>query len=99
MRLAQKLVEFQGRILPQEKILQGHDVKYDAGEQTDWTKELRSKYTFSRNCCGMGNAVIHRHRQLIFFSQKLVTQEMEYSETSVHCFCKVCGEQIINAGK
>lgn len=42
MRLAQKLVEFQGRILPQEKILQGHDVKYDAGEQTDWTKELRS---------------------------------------------------------
>jgi len=43
MKLAQKLVEFQGRILPQEKIVQGQDVKYDAGQQTDWTKELRSK--------------------------------------------------------
>jgi hypothetical protein len=40
-------VEFQGRILPQEKIVQGGQagqaVKYDAGYQTDWTKELRSK--------------------------------------------------------
>jgi hypothetical protein len=43
MKLAQKLVEFQGRVLPQEKIVQGHDIKYDAGQQTDWTKELRSK--------------------------------------------------------
>jgi aubergine-like protein len=42
MKLAQKLVEFQGRVLPQEKIVQGHDVKYDAGLQTDWTKELRN---------------------------------------------------------
>jgi len=38
-----KLVEFQGRVLPQEKIVQGQDVKYDAGQQTDWTKELLSE--------------------------------------------------------
>jgi hypothetical protein len=43
MKLAQTLVEFQGRVLPQEKIVQGQDIKYDAGQQTDWTKELRSK--------------------------------------------------------
>jgi diadenosine tetraphosphate (Ap4A) HIT family hydrolase len=43
MKLAQRLVEFQGRVLPQEKIVQGQDIKYDAGQQTDWTKELRSK--------------------------------------------------------
>ncbi|KDR24113.1 Protein piwi, partial [Zootermopsis nevadensis] len=46
MRLADKLIEFQGRVLPQEKILQGghqgQEVKYDAGPLTDWTKELRS---------------------------------------------------------
>jgi len=40
MKLAQKLVEFQGRVLPQEKIVQRQDIKYDAGQQTDWTKEL-----------------------------------------------------------
>jgi hypothetical protein len=47
MKLATKLVEFQGRILPQEKILHGGPagqvVKSDAGYQTDWTRELRSK--------------------------------------------------------
>jgi hypothetical protein len=43
MKLAQKLVEFQGRILPQEKIVQGYGIKYDVGKQTDWMKELRSK--------------------------------------------------------
>jgi hypothetical protein len=43
MKLAQKLVEFQGRVLPQEKIVQANEVKYDAGQYTDWTKELRSK--------------------------------------------------------
>lgn len=47
MKLATKLVEFQGRILQQEKIVQGghsgQPVKYDAGYYTDWTKELRSK--------------------------------------------------------
>jgi len=43
MKLAQKLVEFQGRVLTQEKIVQGQDIKYDAGQYTDWTKELRSK--------------------------------------------------------
>jgi hypothetical protein len=47
MKLATKLVEFQGRILQQEKIVQGsisgEVVKYDPGYQTDWTKELRSK--------------------------------------------------------
>jgi hypothetical protein len=47
MKLAEKLVQFQGRILPQEKIVQGgvpgQEVKYDAGHQTDWTRELRSK--------------------------------------------------------
>jgi aubergine-like protein len=42
MKLAQKLVEFQGRVLPQEKIVQGQDIKYDAGQQTDWTKGLRN---------------------------------------------------------
>ena len=42
MKLVQKLVEFQGRVLPQEKIVQGQDIKYDAGQQTDWTKELRN---------------------------------------------------------
>jgi hypothetical protein len=47
MKLAMKLIEFQGRVLSQEKIVQGghsgQPVKYDAGYQTDWTKELRSK--------------------------------------------------------
>lgn len=46
MKLATKLVEFQGRVLSQEKIVQGghagQAVKYDAGYHTDWTKELRS---------------------------------------------------------
>jgi hypothetical protein len=62
MRLANKLIEFQGRVLPQEKILQGgqgQEIKYDAGPQTDWTKELRSKqyhFFFVINC-GTGNMV------------------------------------------
>lgn len=47
MKLATKLVEFQGRILPQEKIVQGghsgQAVKYDPGYQVEWSKELRSK--------------------------------------------------------
>ena len=42
MKRAQKLVEFRGRVLPQEKIVQGQDIKYDAGQQTDWTKVLCS---------------------------------------------------------
>ena len=53
MQLAEKLMEFQGRVLPQEKIIQGNDVKYDAGPQTDWTRELRSKFCelISHNFC------------------------------------------------
>lgn len=44
MKLATKLVEFQGRILPQEKIVHGGEgLKYSAAYQTDWTRELRSK--------------------------------------------------------
>jgi len=47
MRLAKKLIEFQGRFLPQERIVQGgrpgEEVKYETGHQADWTRELRSK--------------------------------------------------------
>ncbi|GLV44692.1 aubergine [Carabus blaptoides fortunei] len=44
MKLSPKLVEFPGRILPPENIIQGlrGDVKYSAGQDTDWTRNLRS---------------------------------------------------------
>nr|CAD7463126.1 unnamed protein product [Timema tahoe] len=42
LQLSNRLVEFNGRILPQEKILQAQDIKYDAGADTDWTRNLRS---------------------------------------------------------
>nr|CAD7430757.1 unnamed protein product [Timema monikensis] len=41
LQLSNRLVEFNGRILPQEKILQAQDIKYDAGVDTDWTRNLR----------------------------------------------------------
>jgi hypothetical protein len=34
-----------------------------------------------------------------FFVQKLAAQQMECSETSIVCSLKVCGGQMINAGK
>jgi hypothetical protein len=43
MQISQKLVELQGHVLPQEKIIQGQHIKYDAGPLTDWTKEFLSK--------------------------------------------------------
>lgn len=49
MELAQKLVEFPGRVLPTENIIQGQNggVKYSAGQDTDWTKSLRSNQMLS----------------------------------------------------
>nr|CAD7450892.1 unnamed protein product [Timema bartmani] len=44
LQLSNRLVEFNGRILPQEKILQAQDIKYDAGADTDWTRNLRSEF-------------------------------------------------------
>lgn len=44
MELAHKLIEFPGRVLPPEQIIQGRDgtKKYPSGEKTDWTQNLRS---------------------------------------------------------
>ncbi|XP_044264767.1 piwi-like protein Siwi isoform X2 [Tribolium madens] len=41
--VANSLVKFQGRVLPQEQVIGGNDARYPAGPQADWTKELRSK--------------------------------------------------------
>ncbi|CAG9813111.1 unnamed protein product [Phaedon cochleariae] len=40
--LADRLVRFQGRVLPQETIVGGNNAKYPAGPQADWTRELRA---------------------------------------------------------
>lgn len=44
MELANKIVDFAGRILPNEAIIQGRDGthKYSSGEKVDWTQNLRS---------------------------------------------------------
>ncbi|XP_056630152.1 piwi-like protein Siwi [Diorhabda sublineata] len=41
-KLTDRLINFQGRILPQEQILGGNNAKYSSGPQADWTRELRS---------------------------------------------------------
>lgn len=41
LQLDRKLVNFQGRVLPPEKIIQGNNVSYIA-QNVDWTNNLRS---------------------------------------------------------
>ncbi|RZB39309.1 aubergine [Asbolus verrucosus] len=41
--IGERLVQFQGRVLPNEHIVSGGDTRYNSGPQADWTKELRSK--------------------------------------------------------
>nr|CAD7263546.1 unnamed protein product [Timema shepardi] len=57
LQLSNRLVEFNGRILPQEKILQAQDIKYDAGADTDWTRNLRIgrvyNFSFEVLCCAV----------------------------------------------
>ena len=44
LQLSNKLVEFQGRILPEELILQGgKKINYNR-ESADWSKEVRCEY-------------------------------------------------------
>jgi aubergine len=43
MEVANMLIEFSGRILPQETIASGGNAKYSSGNDADWTRELRSK--------------------------------------------------------
>lgn len=42
MKLANNLVEIQGRVLPPE-VVYGAQAKYSAGDQADWTRDLRDK--------------------------------------------------------
>ncbi|XP_073981992.1 piwi-like protein Siwi isoform X3 [Rhodnius prolixus] len=42
MELSTNLVEFTGRILPQEKVSYGNNKYVEAGPEADWTKSLRS---------------------------------------------------------
>lgn len=42
MKLSTEIVEFGGRVLPQETIIGGEDRKYPTGKDVDWTKSLRS---------------------------------------------------------
>ncbi|KAK7869731.1 hypothetical protein R5R35_011798 [Gryllus longicercus] len=42
MRLSENLVQFEGRVLPRERIIQGHS-KYDPSQETDWTRDLRGQ--------------------------------------------------------
>lgn len=42
MQLAERLVEFTGRVLPQETIIGGEGRSYPSGHDVDWTKSLRS---------------------------------------------------------
>lgn len=46
LTLANQLVQFAGRSLPPETVLAGQDVKYSAGKEADWTRELRSRKMF-----------------------------------------------------
>ncbi|KAJ8941721.1 hypothetical protein NQ318_023317 [Aromia moschata] len=39
--IADSLIRFSGRVLPQETIIGGDQMKYPSGPQADWTKELR----------------------------------------------------------
>lgn len=40
--LSDKLVQIEGRILPQEKIVLGNNIRHESGADVDWTKHLRS---------------------------------------------------------
>lgn len=51
MQLARDLVEFDGRVLPCESIACGASGMYSAGEQVNWTRELRSRPMFSEGKC------------------------------------------------
>jgi hypothetical protein len=42
MKLSPTLVDFKGRILPCEEIIQGGDCRVKAGNEADWTKALRN---------------------------------------------------------
>ncbi|XP_018561760.1 piwi-like protein Siwi [Anoplophora glabripennis] len=42
LNVADSLVRFTGRVLPPETIVGGNNAKYSAGNQADWTKELRA---------------------------------------------------------
>lgn len=46
-KLAEKLIEFPGRILPVETIVGGNDKNYSAGPDADWTRNLRSNPMFT----------------------------------------------------
>ncbi|XP_046997505.1 piwi-like protein Siwi isoform X1 [Schistocerca americana] len=56
MKLGRSLVDVEGRILPQEKIIQSATIKYDAGHEADWTRQLRSNPMFV--CCTLKNWVV-----------------------------------------
>ncbi|XP_045534719.1 piwi-like protein Siwi [Papilio machaon] len=44
MKLSNRLLSVKGRQLPPENIVQGHNMKYPAGDTTDgWTRDMRSK--------------------------------------------------------
>lgn len=53
MKLAEKLIEIPGRVLPQEQILQGPGgrIKYPTGADVDWTRNLRSNCMLSIGEC------------------------------------------------
>lgn len=46
LKLAERLVEFAGRVLPPETIIAGKNATYSAGREADWTRDLRSVEMF-----------------------------------------------------
>lgn len=46
LRLAPKLVDVPARILPAESIVLGNNKTVPAGDECDWTRELRSNPMF-----------------------------------------------------
>lgn len=51
LQLANNLIEFSGRILPVERMCGGQDKSYSAGQQVDWTRELRSNPMLVEGAC------------------------------------------------
>ncbi|XP_072378370.1 piwi-like protein Siwi [Diabrotica undecimpunctata] len=46
-QLADRLIQFQGRVLPMETIVAANNARYPAGPKADWTRDLRAQRMFN----------------------------------------------------
>ncbi|KRT81648.1 hypothetical protein AMK59_5055 [Oryctes borbonicus] len=49
MQLAQDLIQFDARVLPNENIVYSGGNMYDAGDQANWTRDVRNKKQFTES--------------------------------------------------